>query len=272
MGQDGCAAREAVLARRRRASDERRSPRELAWRRLLAADDVRLRPGRKVLGAGGGRDQGEEGGRDQRSLDERETAKHRRDATRRPSGLAKGQEALHLSGWSVAAGPGARASRRGRQRGRRRGGRRCGLARGAPRCSRAPRPVRRPSSRTRRAAAGSGLRRRRPAAPPPRPRAWAGTDGWGRRAPSGTRSPRTPTGRGRSRLFRRRWGPGRHAGRFAAVADPANSQPELGDPAPDAPSDEQRLRAYADALAEGVSAALGPWVEASVARIAEAWQ
>jgi hypothetical protein len=56
------------------------------------------------------------------------------------------------------------------------------------------------------------------------------------------------------------------------VSDPANSEPELGDPAPDGVTDEERLRAYADALAEGVSAALGPWVEASVARIAEAWR
>lgn len=47
------------------------------------------------------------------------------------------------------------------------------------------------------------------------------------------------------------------------MATPANPDPEV--------TDEDRLRAYADALASGVVAALGPWVEAAVARIAGAW-
>lgn len=37
-------------------------------------------------------------------------------------------------------------------------------------------------------------------------------------------------------------------------------------------ADEARLRSYAETLAAGIEATLGPWVERSVAAIAEAWR
>jgi len=37
-------------------------------------------------------------------------------------------------------------------------------------------------------------------------------------------------------------------------------------------ADEEKLRHYAEALADGIQAALGPWVERSVSAMAEAWR
>jgi len=53
------------------------------------------------------------------------------------------------------------------------------------------------------------------------------------------------------------------------MATPDDGEPE---PAPgDLASDDERLAAYADALADGIEAALPGWVEAQVARIMSAW-
>ena len=67
------------------------------------------------------------------------------------------------------------------------------------------------------------------------------------------------------------------------MTDPANPGVRVDEPllvapiddaplAPAGPTDDERLRAYADELADGIVAALGPWVERSVAHILDAWQ
>lgn len=50
---------------------------------------------------------------------------------------------------------------------------------------------------------------------------------------------------------------------------PGPGDPE---PAPARAEDHERLQTYAEALADGIVAALAPWVEGSVTRVAEAWQ